>query len=251
MNRVPSLAATGLGFTYGRSPQPALVGLNFSFESSAIAVLGPHGAGKSTLFYLLSTALTGFDGAFSIGSWNSADTVAIDEHRRTLGYVPQGLRIFGGYTALEFLRYVAWLRKTPTSSVESNSREALEVVGLTKCATSPVKTLSGGMKQRLALASALVSKPRLLLLDEPTVGLDPLQRSEFRAALRVSMQLSTVVLATHLVDDVAAVAEDVLVLNHGQQVFAGPLVDFVGTESGGVTGPQVEEAYLRVVRDGA
>lgn len=227
------------------------MGLNFSFNSSSIAVLGPNGAGKSTLFNLLSTSLTGFDGAFSVGSWSSGDAAAIDEHRRMLGYVPQGLRIFGGYTSLEFLRYVAWLRKMPPSSVETCCHEALEAVALSDRVSSPVKSLSGGMKQRLALASALVSRPRLLLLDEPTVGLDPLQRNEFRTALRVSMELATVVLATHLVDDVAAVAQDVLVLNEGRQVFAGPIAHFVGGVAGSLTGPQVEDAYLRVVRNGA
>jgi len=244
------MSLTDVRFTYPRARRPALVDVTAEFTSNAIAILGPNGAGKSTLLRILSTLDRPDIGGFRVGAWSSADAGDIDRYRNGLGVMPQRLDIFGGYDCEEFLRYVAWLRRVDVDTAERNVADALAAVGLTEIANERVKTLSGGMRQRLGLAQALVNRPRILLLDEPTVGLDPAQRIDFRTYLRVASANCVVVLATHLVEDVAAVATEVLVLNEGRRMFAGTLEDLCGVAPGTqVTGPDVEGAYLRLLGD--
>lgn len=240
-----------LSFTYRGGSGLALVDVTAAFVSRSIAVLGPNGAGKSTLFRMLSTLDKPMSGTFSVGEFRSERGVDREAYRRQLGVLPQQLRIFGGYSCAEFLRYVCWLRCVPASAIDSSVEEALAIVQLEGRADQPVKRLSGGMRQRLGLAQALVSRPALVLLDEPTVGLDPRQRVEFRHYLTRLSESCTLVLATHLVDDVAAIADEVLVLSEGRLRYAGALNEMCPRGDGErITGADVERAYLRLVPPG-
>lgn len=236
-----------LSYRYRRGAQ-ALHGVSCSLASPSVAVLGPNGAGKSTLLRLLTTATTPQEGRFSAVGWSSGDADGLRDYRRSLGVMPQALNIFRGYSCEEFLHYVAWLREVPVQDARAQVEHALHAVDLLERRHDPVKQLSGGMRQRLGLAQALVNQPRMLVLDEPTVGLDPRQRSEFRTYLRRLLPETMVVLATHLVEDVAAIAEEVLVLDAGRVRFAGPLQALcVDREGADVTGSDVEAAYLQLV----
>lgn len=239
---------SGVSFRYGKVK--ALDEITARFHSNAVAVLGPNGAGKSTLLRLLMSAARPDAGSFAVAGWHSDDRAGVSVFRQRLGVMPQGMRLFGGYTCREFLRYVAWLREVPSAQVEHAATRALEVVDLVDRADERVKRLSGGMRQRLGLAQAIVNNPRLLVLDEPTVGLDPGQRADFRRYLARVKDECLVVLATHLVDDAAAVSDEVLVLDEGSTRFVGSMRDFVGHPAGeaGFSSADVETAYLTLVR---
>lgn len=242
-----TLQLDGVTYAYRRD-EPVLRSVTCSFTSPAIAVLGPNGAGKSTLLRLLMTASSPQQGSFRALGWSSSEREGLRDFRRQLGVMPQSLRILGGYSCLEFLHYVAWLREVPTEVAERNVEDALGAVDLWDRRDQRVKELSGGMRQRLGLAQALVNRPGLLVLDEPTVGLDPRQRIEFRKYLTRLLPKTAIVLATHLVEDVAAIAQEVLVLDAGVVRYAGPLTELSGVRDGGeLTGKDIESAYMRLV----
>ena len=242
-----------VSFSYPRSATPAVDGVTASFAGRTVAVLGPNGAGKTTLFRLLTTVGTPAAGSIQIGELDLARSRDRERLRREIGVMPQHLPMMGGYRCADFLRYVCWLRRVPSSMTERSVSDALDVVGLVGVRDQKIKTLSGGMRQRLGLAQVFVASPRLVVLDEPTVGLDPAQRVEFRSYLSTLRERCTIVFATHLVDDVAALAEEVLILSRGRCVFAGRLDAFAEGQNGRpVSGADVESAFLAVVpREGA
>jgi len=226
----------------------ALTGVSAEFTSSTVSVLGPNGAGKSTLLNILATALPLQDGSFRLGGLDSSVSGDIGRLRRRLGVVPQQLGLYPGFTCVEFVRYVAWLRRVPPGVVEEHGTRALDRVDLLPRRDDRVSTLSGGMRQRLSLAQALVNDPAVLVLDEPTVGLDPQQRHLYRRHLQAAATRATVVYSTHLVEDVAALGGDVLVLDEGRVLFAGTVEGLCGVPEGAsVTGPAIERGYLSLL----
>lgn len=243
----PALSLNDLSFSYDESNR-ALSELRAEFRTNAIAVLGPNGAGKSTLLSLLSTSRSGYAGSFTVSGLNCRDKADLRLYRRSLGFMPQRVQMYSGYTCAELLRYVAWMRQVPRADREARIDRALQIVDLGEKRDVAIKRLSGGMHQRLGLAQALVNRPKVVFLDEPTVGLDPQQRFQFRQYLRVLTEESTVVLATHLVEDVAAFAEEVLLIDAGRVRYAGTLQAMCGADAGAeITSRQVEQSYLQLV----
>jgi ABC-type multidrug transport system ATPase subunit len=162
--------------------------------------------------------------------------------------MPQHLQMYPSYTCAELLRYVAWMRQVPRREREAMIDRALGIVDLHGQRDVATKRLSGGMRQRLGLAQALVNRPKIVFLDEPTVGLDPKQRFQFRQYLQALTEECTVVLATHLVEDVAAFAQEVLLIDAGQVSYAGTLRAMCGAEADAdITSQQIEQSYLRLV----
>lgn len=233
-----------VAFEY-RGGKRALVGASARLSSPTTAILGPNGAGKTTLMGILATSRKPTAGYIKVDDQVISGRRSIADHRASLGVMPQQLSIFPAYTCLEFLMYVAWLRKVPGTKRTEQCNQALEATGLQEQVSARVGTLSGGMRQRLGLAQALVNKPRLLLMDEPTVGLDPEQRRNFRSLLREVSTGTTICLATHLTEDAAAVAQSLLVLVDGNVLFCGTTPEFCkqyGYET--VTGETVEASYI-------
>ena len=200
----------------------ALDDFSWAGGSGVIGLLGPNGAGKTTLLRMLATVLAPDDGSISLYGLDPDRSRDRLEIRRLLGYLPQETRLYPGFTAFDLVDYVAVLKEiSDTTARHEQVREAVRSVGLENEMHRRIRTLSGGMKRRVALAAALVGQPRLLLLDEPAAGLDPDQRLRLRDVISHAGQHGTVVVSTHQTDEVAAFCQQVLVLDRGRLRFAG------------------------------
>ncbi len=196
----------------------ALDALSLAWRTGAVhGLLGPNGAGKSTFLRLCATLDVPTGGVLTVGGKDVQDRAASRYIRGLLGYLPQDFGLYDDLTPQEYLAYMAALKELPSSSREVH--RVLEAVDLTREAGSLIGTFSGGMKQRVGLAQALLGKPRLLLLDEPTAGLDPIQRRNLRNVLVQMADRCLVVLSTHIVEDVAQMCATVAVLQRGCLVF--------------------------------
>ena len=176
------------------------------------ALLGPNGAGKTTLMRMLCGVLSPTSGTIALGRMD----VSAEGYRRLLGYLPQNFGYYPNFTGLDFLLYLAALKGMRKPAALQRSTELLELVGLKEHAKEKIKTYSGGMKQRLGIAQALLNRPRLLILDEPTAGLDPKERVRFRNIIHKLGEHSIVLLSTHIVSDIERIADRILIIKNGQ-----------------------------------
>jgi ABC-2 type transport system ATP-binding protein len=222
-----------------------LHGVDLSLGTGVFGLLGPNGAGKTTLLRVLATVLRPTDGEVRLLGRDPADGAALREIRRRLGYLPQQLGYYPNFTTFEFVEYFALLKEVPPREVRPAVARALARVGLEDKARAKLKTLSGGMLRRVGIAQAIVNEPSLLLLDEPTVGLDPEQRVSFRTLLREMGERSTVFVCTHLVEDVATACTEVGLMESGRIVFRGTPVDLtaLGAEREGTGDSALERGY--------
>ncbi len=186
-----------------------------------LGLLGPNGAGKTSLLRMLATVLPPSSGELCLLGRDPARPAARREIRRRLGYLPQNLGYYPSFTVAEFVEYFALLKEMPAARVPGAVAAAIEMVDLGSKAGARLRTLSGGMLRRVGIAQAIVNDPELLLFDEPTAGLDPEQRVEFRALLRAFGERATVVVSTHLVEDVGAACSQVALMSTGKIVFRG------------------------------
>jgi ABC-2 type transport system ATP-binding protein len=232
--RTSTVALTGVGKRYGRTT--ALADVDLEFDHGITGLLGPNGAGKTTLLRIVATSIAADSGdVLLLGRdphHSHADVTAV---RRELGYLPQELGYPSDMTAFGFVEYVAVLKEWNDREHRAREvRRVLDVVGLADQATVRVGRLSGGQRRRVGLAQALLGDPRLVVLDEPTTGLDPAQRADLRRTLSTLGHRSTVLLSTHQTEDVAALCERVVVLAGGTVRFDGAVTDLVATAVGRV-----------------
>ena len=191
---------------------------DFDLELSpgVIGLLGPNGAGKSTLMRMLATITRPTQGSIH---WDGVDiTRSPDTLRAVLGYLPQDFGVYPNLTAVEFLEYMAAIKGLESRAASRRIDELLQVVNLSEAARRPLGGYSGGMKQRVGIAQALLNDPRLLIVDEPTVGLDPEERVRFRGLLSDLSGERIVLLSTHIVSDVEAVASEIVIINQGRKL---------------------------------
>jgi len=181
-----------------------------------IGLLGPNGAGKSTLMRMLATITQPTEGTVK---WNDTDIVkSPDTLRVVLGYLPQDFGIYPNLTGAEFLEYMAAIKGMDAKTARRRIEELLVVVNLVNAAKRPLGGYSGGMKQRVGIAQALLNDPQLLIVDEPTVGLDPEERVRFRNLLSDLAGERIIILSTHIVSDVEAAATEIVVINKGRKI---------------------------------
>lgn len=212
-----------------------------TYGTGITALLGANGAGKSTLMRLVVGILRQDSG--------SVDVSGDDPRRRDIGYLPQDFAGPKNVVVNDYLRYVAWARSSRRHRLtDRDVHEALERVQLVDRAASRIGALSGGMVRRLGVAQALLGGGGAIVLDEPTVGLDPLQRRELRELLRELAADTTILLSTHLSEDVAAVADQVHVLHEGSVEMTGSVRDLATLGAAdAVTGDAVEQGFLAVI----
>ena len=228
-----TIEARGLVKAYGRTR--AVDGLDLVTRTGVTGLLGPNGAGKTTLLRMLATVTSYDAGALRVLGRDPADADARLAIRRRLGYLPQEAGFHRGFTAFEAVDYLAVLKEHDERRARhAEVRRVLGLVGLGDQAATKVRALSGGMRRRLGLAQALLGDPDLLILDEPTVGLDPQQRIRFRDLVAEAGRGRTVLLSTHQTEDVAAVCSDVVVVDRGRTVFAGSVDELVDVARGRV-----------------
>jgi ABC-2 type transport system ATP-binding protein len=210
---------TDLTRRFGRTQ--AVAGVNLDAGPGVFGLLGPNGAGKTTLLRMMATVIPPNSGTLRLLGRDPGSYAPRREIRRRLGYLPQALGYYPGFTVAEFVEYIALLKDMPPARVPGAVATAIERVDLGNKARAKLRTLSGGMLRRVGIAQAIVNEPELLLLDEPTAGLDPEQRVQFRALLREFGQRATVIVSTHLVEDVGAACGEVALMNDGKIVFRG------------------------------
>ena len=228
-----SISLRGVGRAFGATQ--ALADIDLDLEPGVIGLLGPNGAGKTTLLRLLATALPPSQGEVRVLGRDLDVPAERTEIRRRLGYLPQEVGFPRGFTAFGFVDYIALLKEwAEPASRHAEVRRVLDQVGLSDLTTKRIRAMSGGQRRRVALAQALLGSPPVLILDEPTTGVDPEQRVTLRTVLAEIARTSIVVLSTHQTEDVAALCERVVVLDRGRIRYDGPVTELVDRAAGRV-----------------
>jgi ABC-2 type transport system ATP-binding protein len=213
----------------------ALNGVSLAIPHGMFGLLGPNGAGKTTLMRILAGILHPTSGTLQVGQYNAASEQGRTAIKQILGYLPQELGLYPDLSAYEFLDYVGLLkglkdRRQRRQRVE----QQLETVALSNVARRKIKTFSGGMKRRLGIAQALINDPQLLIVDEPTAGLDPEERIRFRNLLSDLGGNRTVLLSTHIVEDIAQTCQNIALMKSGQVLFQGTITQMLQATRGKV-----------------
>lgn len=207
-------------------------------------LLGENGAGKTTFMRMLCAILESTSGEVFLDGREIVSMGA--EYRDILGYLPQEFGYYPNYTAREFLLYMAALKGIPRDMAKKRAGELLKIVGLNDVGTKKMKTFSGGMKQRVGIAQALLNYPKLLILDEPTAGLDPKERVRFRNLISDYAGDRIVLLSTHIVSDVEAIADEVLLMKKGKVLTQGTVSELTKKAAGKVWELTVSPAEAKI-----
>jgi ABC-2 type transport system ATP-binding protein len=218
---------------FGRTP--ALDELSLTLQPGVTGLLGPNGAGKTTFIRILATVLAPDSGQIRYGHLTPSGGEALHEIRSQLGYAPQEPGFYPNFSVFQFIDYVAILKEmTERRARHDEVRRVISLVGLDDVASKPIRKLSGGMRRRTALAQALLGRPTLVVLDEPTAGLDPEQRLRFRELLSKRLPHQIVLLSTHQTEDVTALCQRVVVVDRGRTRFDGTPASLAATAEGRV-----------------
>lgn len=209
--------------------------ISLKLQKGVYGLLGANGAGKTTLMRLLCGILKSTGGNISLDGID----VSTEEYRARLGYLPQDFGYYPDFTGKDFLLYMAALKGLDRGGAKKRAEELLQLVGLGEQGRKKIKTYSGGMKQRLGIAQALLGEPDLLILDEPTAGLDPKERVRFRELIGELGKENIVLLSTHIVSDIEHIADVVLMMKDGQLIYQGKWDESAYAQE------DLEEFYLR------
>ena len=212
--------------------------VSLRLHNGVFGLLGTNGAGKTTLMRMLCGILQPTSGTITFDGLD----VREEGYRAILGYLPQDFGYYPEFTAMDFLIYMAALKGLPKPSAKRRANELLELVGLEDMGRKKIKTFSGGMKQRLGIAQALLNDPKLLILDEPTAGLDPKERVRFRNLIGQIGKDSIVLLSTHIVSDIEHIADEVLMMKDGNLIYHGAWDEQMG---------DLESFYLAQFEEGS
>ena len=240
------IVATGLTKIYPKGTVPALDNVDLEIGKGTFGLLGPNGAGKTTLIKILSTQMAPTSGRVCVGAWDLQRNRS--EVRRSLGYLPQHFGSYPQLTAWEFLDYMDRLAAgRRQNGRKGRVRDALENVGLYDVRDRRTGTFSGGMMRRLGIAQAIVGDPEILVVDEPTVGLDPEERIRFRGILARLSRDRAILISTHIVGDISSTCDDLAVLNAGRIVYRGSPQALVDRTNGKTWRLQADDAEFESI----
>ena len=195
--------------------------ISLKLQKGVYGLLGANGAGKTTLMRMICGVLKPTSGTITFDGLD----VSTEEYRSELGYLPQDFGYYPEFTGMDFLLYMAALKGLDKSHAKRKASKLLELVSLQDKANKKIKTYSGGMKQRLGIAQALLNDPKILVLDEPTAGLDPKERVKFRDLIAELGKENIVLLSTHIISDIEHIADTVLIMKDGQIIYQGKWED--------------------------
>ena len=226
----------------------ALHDVSFTLRKGIYGLLGENGAGKSTLMRMLATVDFPTKGRIC---YDKREIFAMDEtYRSLIGYMPQDYSVYPGFTATDFLEYMGVLKGIPQKKLKDRISEVLEFVNLSDAADKRVKTFSGGMKRRIGIAQAIMNEPVILILDEPTAGLDPKERIRFSNIISDMGKDKIVLLSTHIVSDIEAIASELIVMKKGNVLETGAVDTLVQKVKGKVWEAVVsQETYHRLRKE--
>lgn len=231
-----NIKITGLSMTYPNG-KTALDNIDLQMESPhLIGLLGPNGAGKSTLMKLLTAALLPTKGSIQINGTPLEKAERLMKSQ--LGYLPQSFGLYDELTVYQFLDYMAALKGIQDSKDSIN--RVIEQTNLTEKRRTQIRTLSGGQRQRVGIAQALLGDPAFLIFDEPTVGLDPEERVQFRNLFSQLAKNKLILLSTHIIEDIQSICNQLLIIAHGNILFSGTPDE--------LPSPNLEDAYLDLMR---
>lgn len=197
----------------------AVDGMTLSMTSGVYGLLGVNGAGKTTMMRMICTLMQPTSGTIT---YDGKDIFKMDtEYRNILGYLPQEFGYYPEFTVRDYLLYIAALKGMKTVVARKRIKELLHEVGMSKASSKKMRQLSGGMKRRVGIAQAMLNNPQILILDEPTAGLDPLERIRFRNLIAKLAETRIVLLSTHIVSDIEAIADEILLMKDGKLVRRG------------------------------
>ena len=234
------LVVDSVNKSYGK--KQVLFDLSFTFERGVYGLLGPNGAGKSTLLQIMTGNLKCEKGQVL---YKGKDIRRFSKaYFHDLGYVPQVQGMYEMFTAFQFLSYMAGLKGIPRRKIAREEKRVLEVAGLTEEAGQKLSTYSGGMKQRILIAQALLGNPKVLILDEPTAGLDPKERIRIRNFISRLSEKRTVIFATHVVSDVESIAKEIILLGDGRIQGCGSTKELCASLEGKVFSCETEGGRL-------
>lgn len=202
--------------------------ISLKLQKGVYGLLGANGAGKTTLIRMICGVLKPTSGTISFDGTD----VGEEAYRDVLGYLPQDFGYYPEFSAVDFMYYMASLKGLTKVQARAKTRELLEIVSLTEVAKKKIKTFSGGMKQRLGIAQTMLNNPKILVLDEPTAGLDPKERVRFRNLISQLGKDRIVLLSTHIVSDVEHIADTILIMKNGQMLHCGSLENIMGVIDG-------------------
>lgn len=210
----------------------ALRDISFTLQKGVYGLLGENGAGKSTLMRMMATV--DFPTKGEIRYEGKCIYAMDEEYRGLIGYMPQNYSVYPGFTAREFLQYMGTLKGVPEEKLKSRIGEVLDFVNLSDVADKKVKTFSGGMKRRIGIAQAIINEPQILIFDEPTAGLDPIERIRFSNIISDMGKDKIILLSTHIVSDIEAIANELVVIKHGNILEKGNVDELVKKVKGQV-----------------